>query len=806
MVKIKQNELVKIVNFFIIVLILLTVNNCNKSKIGKNREKYKFNQDWKFKQGDIVDAETVDFKDSKWRKLDLPHDWAIEGPFTREAYFGGGYLPYPGVGWYRKTFRIDKPDKNLRIQFDGVMRDAKVWLNGKYVGEWPYGYSSFSFDLTEYIEHGEENVLAVRVENEDFSSRWYPGSGIYRNVWLTITDPVHVEHWGTFVTTPQVTNEKATVNLKTWVLNNSNESSMVRLETSIIDSTGKKVSSVENRNKVERGDRYKFNQNLTVENPQRWDIKSPNIYKAVSEVYIGKEVVDRYVTTFGIRTFRFDPEQGFFLNGRNIKIKGVNLHSDYGPLGIAVHKRSIKRQLEIMKDMGVNAIRTAHNPPAPEKLELCDEMGILVMDETFDEWRVPKLERGYSRIFDEWAIKDTRALIKRDRNHPSVIMWSTGNEVYQLDTENGTKVGAKLSELCRKMDPSRPVSSGIHLSVELDQEVMDLFDVAGFNYWHKKVEEVHKNYPDKPLLVTESAAVLSTRGEYHFPVKRIYKKYKHNSLQISSYDLINTGFGALPDIEFKLQDDFEWLAGQFVWSGFDYHGEPDPYEDMWPAHSSYFGIVDMCGFPKDRYYLYKSQWTEEPMIHLLPHWNWEGREGEITPVFCYTNCFSAELFVNGVSQGLKQNKKREYRLKWNDVQYQPGSIKAVGYDEQGRKLCEKEIFTAQEANQIDLITDRKTIQADGEDMVFVAATIKDRKDQLCPNADNLVKFQIQGPGEILAVGNGDPTSLESYQSHQRKAFHGKCLVIVKSTGDRGKIELKATSSGLKSEKINILSE
>jgi beta-galactosidase len=543
---------------------------------------------------------------------------------------------------------------------------------------------------------------------------------------------------------------------------------------------------------------------MEIQNPRRWDVMNPYLYTAISRIKKDGRVIDDYETPFGIRSFRFDADKGFFLNGRPLKIKGVNLHHDLGPLGSAVSYRATERQLEIMKSMGVNAIRTAHNPPSPEQLDLCDRMGILVMDEAFDEWRQPKeaeFFRIYNPLFAEWAERDMRALVLRDRNHPSVILWSTGNEIPELGTEDGKKSAKLLADICRELDPTRPVSSGIHLSIKLDRELLDIFDVVGFNYWHDKLEDIHKKYPDKPLLVTEASAVLSTRGEYQFPVERIYNGFKHKSLQISSYDLINTGFGALPDVEFKLQDDFEWLAGQFVWSGFDYNGEPDPYEDMWPAHSSYFGIVDMCGFPKDRYYLYQSVWTDKPMIHVLPHWNWEGREGEITPVYCYTNCSSAELFVNGKSQGKKEKKKGEYRLKWDDVVYQPGGIRIVGFDQEGKVLCEEEVKTAGEPFQIGLSPDREIIQADGEDLAFVTVRITDKEGNFCPGADNLVSFRIEGEGTIACVGNGNPISLESYQSNQRAAFHGLCLVVAKSTGKAGTIRLKATSAELQADSI-----
>jgi beta-galactosidase len=584
------------------------------------------------------------------------------------------------------------------------------------------------------------------------------------------------------VTTPEVADHEATVKVETWVENQDEQAAEIVLETSVVNYNGRKVAVDSQPGRIDANGEQAFEQEMEIQNPRRWDVDDPYLYTVVTKIKRDGMVIDDYETSFGIRTFRFDAEKGFFLNGRSLKMKGVNLHHDLGPLGAAVSTRATERQLEIMQVMGVNAIRTAHNPPSPEQLDLCDKMGILVMDESFDEWRKPKWNvlTSYNIYFDEWAEKDMAALVKRDRNHPSVIMWSTGNEVPELGTEDGKKSAKLLADVCRELDPTRPVSSGIHLSIELDQELMDIFDVAGFNYWHEQLEDIHRTYPDKPLLVTEASAVLSTRGEYQFPVERIYREYTHESLQISSYDLINTGFGALPDVEFKLQDDFEWLAGQFVWSGFDYHGEPDPFEDMWPAHSSYFGIVDMCGFPKDRYYLYQSVWAEEPMIHE-----------------------SAELFVNGESLGEKQKEKGVYRLKWDEVVYQPGSIKAVGYDTQGSALCEKEIKTAGKPNQIELLPDRETIRADGEDLAFVTVRIADAEGNVCPLADNLVSFEIEGEGRIHAVGNGNPISHESYQANHRQAFHGLCLVMVKSATRKGEIRLTATSPDLEEDSITI---
>jgi beta-galactosidase len=625
-------------------------------------------------------------------------------------------------------------------------------------------------------------------------------------VWLTYTQPVRVAQWGTYITTPKITPDNARVIIQTTIENSETQNATVALKTSILDQSGNLVVS-ENVDDiiVDANKKADISQELNIQNPDLWDIESPTMYQAISEVWRDDQLIDTYQTPFGVRYFHFDPDKGFFLNGKHTKLQGVNLHHDLGPLGAAVNKRATERQLEIMKEMGVNAIRTAHNPPSPEQLTLCDEMGILVIDETFDEWAEAKyaVENSYNIWFDEWAERDTRALIMRDRNHPSVIMWSIGNEIPDLDTEVGKKNAKMLSEICRELDPSRPVNAGVHLSTIFDEELAQYFDVFGMNYWQDRYDKMHEAFPNLPLLSTETSATLSTRGEYHFPVEVIYKGYNHPSKQITSYDVVNTGFGTLPDVEFKLQK-APWLAGEFVWSGFDYHGEPDPYEEgYFPAHSSYFGIVDMCGFKKDRFYLYQSQWSEEPMVHLLPHWNWEGREGEITPVYVYSNCAAVELIVNGKSQGKKEYEESTYRYKWEDINYQPGSIKAVGYDGNGKVLCEKEIKTAGEPNKISLVADRQEITADGEDLSFITVKITDKEGNICPDATNLVRFEVEGEGSLASVGNGDPTCIESYQKNERSAFHGLCLLIVKSSSTEGIIKISATADKLEKSSIEI---
>jgi len=769
------------------------------------RTRISFNHGWQFSKQDLDEesveaAEKPDFDDTGWRTLDLPHDWGIEGPFTEEVDAAEGRLPFPGIGWYRKAFKAPPEGKRVFVEFDGVMRDARVWLNGEYVGGWPYGYSSFSFELTPYLRYGERrNVLAVRCENEGDSSRWYPGSGIYRNVWLTIVEPVHVAHWGTYVTTPEVSDSKAIIRIRTEVENQTSESKDIAVETTVVDAMGKKVGVIEVSGSITANGRNTFVQTLIFENPTRWDVDNPYLYTAVTRVKTGGELTDENRTPFGIRTFRFDADKGFFLNGRNMKIHGVNLHHGLGPLGTAVNRRAIERQLEIMKSLGCNAIRTAHNPPAPELLDLCDEMGLLVMDEAFDEWKRGKMPNAYHNIFDQWAEKDMRSMIRRDRNHPSIILWSIGNEIRELGSKEGAETARFLADICRDEDPTRPVSIGNSARYNRTAEAVKALDVVGWNYKCDTGEYDLAQRLHIKQVATETCALVSSRGVYFFPVKQ--SRMESRNGQVSSYDLTSLGFGGLPDDEFRAQEESPHVAGEFVWSGFDYLGEPEPCEHI--ARSTYFGIVDLCGFPKDRYYLYQSQWTDVPMVHLLPHWNWEGREGEITPVYVYTNCASAELFLNGKSLGRKKQSKGVYRLKWEDVKYEPGSIKVVAYDKDGKAVCDKEIKTAGKPAAIELVPDRKTIRADGCDLSFLTGKIVDKDGNFCPTADNSIDFTIDGPAQIAAVGSGDSMNYESFRADHHKAFNGLCLLVVRSERIPGDIKITAASDSLNPVSLTI---
>lgn len=729
----------------------------------------------------------------------------VEGPFDSSISGGEGHLA-GGTGWYRKTFQLPDFTKGKRvfIEFDGIYMDSDVWLNEHFLGNHPYGYTSFQYELTPFLNYSnKKNVLAVRVKTKQPCSRWYSGSGIYRNVWLTVINPVHITHWGTYITTPEVTEQEATINVETNVLNQSENIHNVTLETIIVDKNGKEVAKNKKTEEIASDIENKFIQTLKITNPQLWSTESPYLYEVVSKVSSNGKLVDNYTSPLGIRTFQFTENEGFFLNGQHVNIKGVCLHHDLGCLGSAVYYRGIERQLEIMKDMGCNAIRTSHNPPAPELLALCDKMGFLVMDEIFDEWKRSKTEYGYGRFFDEWSIKDLKSMLQRDRNHPSIVMWSIGNEIPEQDMEGGAKVAKTLADICRQEDPTRPITSGCNgVNRAVETGYADALDIVGINYntW------AYTHYKEKgiKLVASETSSTVSTRGEYNL-IKQ-YGKLGIETLlnnQCTSYDLNVPGWATHVEESLKAIRNSPWIAGEFVWTGFDYLGEPTPFG--WPARSSYFGIVDLCGFPKDRFYLYQSQWTDKPMVHILPHWNWEGYEGMEIPVWSYTNCDSVELFLNGESLGEKTwEDTNQLHLEWA-VPYKAGILKAVGKKD-GKIACSKEIATAGKPSAIVLSADRKNIKSSGYDLSYITVKIVDEKGNICPNADNEVVFNIKGVGSILGVDNGDPTSHENFIAKERKAFHGLCLVVVKSAKNSGTIKLTATAEGINSDGITILTK
>ncbi len=788
--------------------------------VGERRQS--FNEGWRFFKGDADGAERPGFQDSQWRQIQLPHDWAIEGPFDSHMNPHTGALPIFGTGWYRKAFTMPESAKGryFSIEFDGAMNNARVWLNGEELGGRPYGYIGFSFDLTPYLHYGsQENVLAVRLTPEDHSSRWYPGAGIYRNVWLITTGALHVDRWGTYVTTPEVTDQSATVSVKTQVRNRTGSEAKVTLRTSVLDAAGKSVTRKDDAVTIPAGAVQTAATTLTVAKPQRWDIDHPYLYTVVSEVMDGNKDVDRYTTPIGIRTIAYDKDKGFLLNGRHTKIHGVCDHHDLGALGAAVNRRAIERQLEILKGAGVNALRTSHNPPAPEVLDACDRMGIVVMDESFDMWRRQKVANDYHKYFDEWSERDVRDMVHRDRNHPSIIMYSIGNEIPEQSSPDGWQIARRLTGFFHEEDPTRPTTSAFNNPDQaIRNKLAEEVDLVGINYKPTQYERFMKEHPSWIFYGSETASCVSSRGVYHLPIE---KYQKDPSLQLTGYDVIAPPWAYCPDIEFEMQDKLPNLLGEFVWTGFDYIGEPTPYfnggnsaNTDWPARSSYFGFVDLAGFPKDRYYLYKSVWTSKPMVHVLPHWNWAGKEGQNIPVMAYTNADEVELFLNGKSLGRKkhfgepvdlpvgpnisQDRKymSKYRLEWQ-VPYQPGSLKAVAY-QNGKEVASDEVRTAGAPAQVRLTPDRATIQGDGEDLSFITVRIEDKDGNVVPMADNLVHFNVTGAGALRAVDNGNAATTEPFNAGQRKAFSGLALLIVRSNhGPAGKIHVTATSDGLK---------
>lgn len=800
-----------------VAIVFLLIFGCNA--IAQPRQTKLLDEGWKFSKGDHPKASQLDFNDRSWETVTIPHDWAIKGPFgegldaqvvqvtadgdkkalLRTGRTGG--LPSVGVGWYRKKILMPLAAKGMRcfVEFDGAMSNAVIYLNGDRVGAWPYGYTSFSLELTDKLRLGKDNILAVRLENPEQSSRWYTGAGIYRNVRLVWTHPVHVNHSGTFITTPMITNSTATVHIQTELINQTGVVQSVEINTAIVDPRGKEVAV--DKQSLSLTKETTIGQQVTIKKPLLWDIETPRLYKALTKVILNNKVVDVYETPFGIRKIAFDSQHGFLLNGRKIRIKGVCNHHDLGPLGAAINYRALERQLELLKNMGCNAIRTSHNPPAPELLDLCDKMGFIVMDEAFDEWKIPKTKNGYNKLFDEWAEKDLRAMIRRDRNHPSIVLWSIGNEVQEQGRKEGVQTAKFLVDIAHTEDSTRLVTSAFNrLSDAIKNGLAEVVDVVGFNYRTQNYLSVHTEHPNWKLIGSETESAVSSRGVYMFPVAE-RKSYKYPNKQSSSYDQESPNWGVAPDVEFARQDSNEFVAGQFTWTGFDYLGEPTPYTNDWPSHSSYFGIIDLTGIPKDRYYLYQSHWSNKKVLHLLPHWNWEGREREITPVHCYTSYHSAELFINGKSQGIKTKdaaaRYGRYRLTWDSVRYMPGEIKVVAYDDHGRKVDDKTIRTAGKPYRIQLIADRKQINATGKDLSYITVQVLDTNGNICPKADNNISFKIEGAGFIRGVGNGDPTNVQDLTGHEMQAFNGQCMVILQSLKKKGDIKVTASAEGLK---------
>lgn len=765
--------------------------------------------------------------DSSWRKLDVPHDFAIEGPFRMDLSGNTGRLPYQGIGWYRKSFVLDSTDadKRIYVDFDGVMAYAQVWLNGQYVGGWPYGYNSFRLDLTPYVRTGGENLLAVRTDTEKWESRWYPGAGIYRNVWLVKAGQVQVKHWSARMRTACLTESTARLDLSLEVENHLDKDveAVVKGEVYELDSTdcfGRRVLRLpaqEVRLSARSAQAVKLEDEL--DDYKRWDIGSPNRYVARLTVSVGGQVTDRYDVPFGIRETEFS-RQGFFLNGRKVALQGVCLHHDLGALGAAFNLSAQERQLRIMQEMGCNAIRTSHNPPAPELLDLADKMGLLVMDEVFDAWARGKRTWDYNKLYNEWHEKDLQAMVRRDWNHPSVIIWSIGNEVME---QRDVEMTRHLAGIVRELDDTRPVTAGYNNpDGGRDSNAARELDLMGVNYFFGQQArwDEDERYKDLPTVGTETSSCVSTRGVY-FMGDTLRKNF-----QISSYDLDSPGWGCSPDRQFATNARFPHLLGEFVWTGFDYLGEPTPYNSdntnllnfrtdpskqeelkkkleelariQPPSRSSYFGIVDLAGFPKDRYYLYQSHWRPElPMAHILPHWNWPDRIGQVVPVHVYTSGTEAELFVNGKSWGRRSKREgQDFRLVWDSVVYQPGSVRVVAY-KNGQKWAEDEVQTTGEARKIRLEADRNSLDAGSRELAFVTVRLTDEEGRTVPTACCPLKFEVEGAGELVATDNGDPISFTPFQSAEREAFNGLALAIVRARkGAAGEIRVRVSGEGL----------
>jgi beta-galactosidase len=762
--------------------------------------------------GDVSYAETS-FDDNGWKPVTLPHDWGISGPFE-QSYFGGtGKLPWWGVGWYRKHFEVAAGDagKQIYLDVDGAMAYAMVWINGHFVGGWPCGYSSWRMDLTPYLHFGSRNVIAIRLDNPPTSSRWYPGGGIYRNVWLVRTAPIHTGHWGIYVTTPNVNQEAATVKIQVSVDNDSGSESRVSVKNEIYelkadDERGKAVASIESGAlDVAPGRKSSCVTQIRFKHPKLWSLETPSRYVVVSSLLQNGKILDQSETPFGVRTIAFTATNGFLLNGRRVQIKGICDHHDLGAIGTAINVRALQRQIEILQRMGCNAIRTSHNPPAPELLDLCDKMGMLVMDESFDCWELGKTKNDYHLLFDDWHEKDWRAELRRDRNHPCIILWSIGNEVGEQLTSRGPEIGAELTRIAHEEDPTRPTTAACNHGEAGFNGFQNGVDVFGYNYRPSQYADFRKANPDQPLFGSETAACTSSRGVYFFPVTDD-KAGGMGHYQVSSYDLYSPHWAMTPDRAFEGDDRNPFVAGQFVWTGFDYLGEPTPYYgDQASSRSSYFGIIDLAGFPKDRFYLYQSYWRPDfPMAHLVPQcWNWPGREGQVTPVFVYTSGDEAELFLNGKSLGRKKKGPYEYRLRWDDVIYEPGTLKVVAY-KNGRTWATDTVETTGPAAELLLNADRGKIAADGKDLSYITVMVADKNGLLVAQADNPIRFDISGPGEIVATDNGDPTDLTAFPSRQRNAFNGLALVIVRARpGEHGTIHLRARSDDLAEATVDI---
>jgi beta-galactosidase len=784
-----------------------------------------FNADWRFLKGSPAGAEATAFDDAKWERVRLPHDWAIFGPFIQELNGGSGKVQWQGIAWYRKHFRLPATTKGKRIflDFDGVLAAPKVYVNGKLAGQCDYGYMSFRVDATPYLNWSGENVVAVSADTTAHGTRWYPGAGIYRKVMLVICEPVHVAQWGTQITTPVIKGKEAEVRIRTTVISKlPRTKAKVALESVVFNPEGAEVGRVKTEAQLQGGYYRVYDQSLTLREIQLWDVESPKLYKVRSLVWVEDKLMDSYESPFGIRSIEWTAEDGFHLNGRRVQLNGVNLHHDQGPLGAAFYRRAMERQLELLKEAGVNAVRTSHNVQSPELLELCDQLGILVYNEAFDKW---------NGLTDrDFVMKTLLDFVRRDRNHPSAICWSIGNEIPPIeanDVGNAPETVKLFTDAVRLLDPTRPVTLGAFVSHGLDKGIQEHLDFNDMHYGGHYAD-AKKLFPKRPTVYSESASALSTRGFYKLPLPTKKTDFAIPELQIDSYDLNAAPWADIPDVEFERMRNDRYCAGEFVWTGFDYLGEPTPYDAgmvksgaitmAQTARSSYFGFVDLVGIPKDRYYLYRSHWApKKTTVHLVPHWNWPDRVGKPVPVFLYTNGDEAELFLNGKSLGRRKKAQElprldldpyyavidKYRLRWMDVSYQPGELKAVAYKD-GKKIGEDSVRTAGAPAKLRLTPDRFLIAASGQDLSYVLVEAVDKDGVLCPLANDSVQFTLTGPGEIAGVGNGNPQSLDPFQANHVKLFYGKAMLIVRSVPNQiGSVQVTATSKGLGDAKVQM---
>ncbi len=797
------------------------------------RMEIELSDNWKFTRTDDAAFSAIDVDDSKWQQVCVPHDWAIDGPFDKEVdkqvvaieqngekvptekTGRSGSLPWIGAGWYRTEFKTAAGCQRALLMFDGAMAEPQVWVNGKKAGEWKYGYSAFNIDVTPYInKDGSSNTLAVRLENKEQSSRWYPGAGLYRPVTLVMTGKDYIEQWGVNATAiyADETTGKAIINLEADIVCDKEKEPKVVFE--LISKNGQRIQqqTYVGYDNVARA-------RMDVQDAKLWTPETPHLYTLVTRLYSqGKNsrLLDERTDRIGIRTISVSAENGFQLNGKTRKFKGVCLHHDLGMLGAAINKSALARQLRLLKTMGCDAIRTAHNMPSQWQMELCDSLGLMVMAESLDEWIYAKCKNGYNRFFNEWVERDLTNLVMANRLHPSIVMWSIGNEIPEQGMKTGARLTKRLQDIIHRLDPTRPVTAGMdRIERAIGTGYAQVLDVPGMNYRTHLYQKAYDKLAHGFVLGSETASTVSSRGVYKFPVE-MAKSKAYDDGQCSSYDTEACSWSNIPEYDWELQDDKEWVIGEFVWTGFDYLGEPTPYDEYWPSRSSYFGIFDLAGLPKDRYYLYRSRWnTEEETIHLLPHWNWQGREGEVTPVYCYTNYPTAELFVNGKSQGRISKNSAElmdrYRLRWNEVKYEPGELKVVVYDAEGNKRGEKTERTAGKAFGMQLTADHGTAEdtipaiADGKDIVFVTVRIVDKDGNFCPTAQHQTSFKVSGAGTFKGVCNGDATSLEVFTRPTMKAFNGALVVGVQTKKQAGDITLTVSGKGLKSQKLTIRS-